>query len=77
MFVHLQQKLPVAIGWLVRDYELLDTYALRALTPEVPAMVIVLDLKWHTICFLSTTVPGRKCSMTTFEDFNVMHFLPS
>lgn len=67
----------MAMGHVVRDYELHVTYALRALTPEVPAIVILLDLKWHTTCFLSTTVAGKSFSRTTLEDFNVMHFLPS
>lgn len=50
MFVHLQQKLPVAIGYVGGDYGQHVARGLGTAAPEVPAMVIVLGLKRHMAC---------------------------
>lgn len=58
MFVHLQQKLPVAMGNVVRDYGQCVACGLWTVGLEVPAMVIMLGLKWHMACYLSCTGPS-------------------
>lgn len=46
-FVHLQQKLPVAIGNVRRGYGQCVACGLGTVALEVPAMVIISGLKWH------------------------------
>lgn len=58
MFVHLQQKLPVATGNVGSDYGQHGACGLGTVTLEVPAMVIILGLKRHMACYLSCTGPA-------------------
>lgn len=58
MFVHLQQKFPAAMGNVGRDYGQHVACGLVTVTLEVPDMVIILGVKRHMACYLSSTGPA-------------------
>ena len=58
MFFHLQQKLPVAMGNVGRDYGQHVACGLGTVALELPAIVIILGLKQYMACYLSCTGPA-------------------
>lgn len=79
--VLLQQKLPVAMGNLRRDYGHYIARDLGTAILEVPAMVIILSLKCHMACYLTCTGPAWDGNFLKFCKFwgalSLMDLLPS